>query len=102
LYLGGRPATNSYLGSVRRAWPTDGRRTPPGSLTDGFTIYRGGLLPDRFEGAVIYPNLRANAMRVSRLRPDDHVGEAALAQFAPAVPPFGDGDQARIPFTTLP
>jgi putative heme-binding domain-containing protein len=39
------------------------------ALTGGFTIYRGGLLPDRFEGAVIYPNLRANAMRVSRLRP---------------------------------
>jgi putative heme-binding domain-containing protein len=40
------------------------------ALTGGFTIYRGGLLPGRFEGAVIYPNLRANAMRVSRLRPD--------------------------------
>ncbi len=40
------------------------------ALTGGFTIYRGGLLPERFEGAVLYPNLRANAMRVSRLRPD--------------------------------
>jgi putative heme-binding domain-containing protein len=40
------------------------------ALTGGFIIYRGGLLPDRFHDAVIYPNLRVNAMRVSRLEPD--------------------------------
>jgi putative heme-binding domain-containing protein len=39
------------------------------SLTGGFVIYQGGLLPARFNDAVIYPNLRANAMRVSRLAP---------------------------------
>lgn len=39
------------------------------SLTGGFVIYQGGLLPERFDGAVIYPNLRANAVRVSRLEP---------------------------------
>jgi putative membrane-bound dehydrogenase-like protein len=40
------------------------------ALTGGFVLYRGGLLPERFRDAVIYPNLRANAMRVSRLEPD--------------------------------
>src|SRR5438067_2968787 len=40
------------------------------ALTGGFVIYQGGLLQSRFEGAVIYPNLRANGMRVSRLGPD--------------------------------
>jgi putative heme-binding domain-containing protein len=39
------------------------------ALTGGFVIYQGGLLPDRFKDAVIYPNLRVNAMRVSRLEP---------------------------------
>ena len=39
------------------------------ALTGGAVIYQGGLLPERFDGAVIYPNLRANAMRVSRLEP---------------------------------
>jgi putative heme-binding domain-containing protein len=39
------------------------------ALTGGFVIYQGGLFPDRFTDAVIYPNLRANAMRVSRLEP---------------------------------
>jgi glucose/arabinose dehydrogenase len=38
------------------------------ALTGGFSIYRGGIFPERFAGAVIYPNLRANALRVSRLR----------------------------------
>ncbi len=37
------------------------------ALTGGFVLYQGNLLPDRFKDAVIYPNLRANAMRVSRL-----------------------------------
>ncbi len=40
------------------------------ALTGGFVIYQGGLFPERFTDAVIYPNLRANAMRVSRLEPD--------------------------------
>jgi putative heme-binding domain-containing protein len=40
------------------------------SLTGGFVIYQGALFPDRFNGEVIYPNLRVNAMRVSRLEPD--------------------------------
>jgi putative membrane-bound dehydrogenase-like protein len=39
-------------------------------LTGGFVIYQGGLLPERFNDAVIYPNLRDNAMRVSRLKSD--------------------------------
>jgi putative heme-binding domain-containing protein len=39
------------------------------ALTGGFVIYRGGLLPKRFNDTVIYPNLRVNAMRVSRLEP---------------------------------
>jgi putative heme-binding domain-containing protein len=39
------------------------------ALTGGFTIYQGGIFPERFRDAVIYPNLRANAMRVSTLRP---------------------------------
>ena len=38
-------------------------------LTGGFVIYQGGLFPERFKDAVIYSNLRANAMRVSRLEP---------------------------------
>jgi putative heme-binding domain-containing protein len=37
------------------------------ALTGGFVIYQGGLFPERFADAVIYPNLRANAMRVSQL-----------------------------------
>ena len=40
------------------------------ALTGGFVIYEGGLFPDRFTHSVIYPNLRENAMRVSRLEPD--------------------------------
>ncbi len=32
-------------------------------------IYQGGLFPERFDGAAIYSNLRANAMRVARLEP---------------------------------
>jgi putative membrane-bound dehydrogenase-like protein len=40
------------------------------ALTGGFVIYQGGLFPERFNDAVIYPNLRANAMRVSRLVPE--------------------------------
>jgi putative heme-binding domain-containing protein len=39
------------------------------SLTGGFVIYQGGQFPERFRDAVIYPNLRVNAMRVSRLEP---------------------------------
>jgi putative heme-binding domain-containing protein len=39
------------------------------ALTGGFVLYQGGLFPDRFTDAVIYPNLRVNAMRVSRLGP---------------------------------
>jgi putative heme-binding domain-containing protein len=38
-------------------------------LTGGMVIYQGGLFPPRFDGAVIYSNLRANAVRVSRLEP---------------------------------
>jgi putative heme-binding domain-containing protein len=38
-------------------------------LTGGLAIYQGGLFPERFRDAVIYSNLRANAMRVSRLEP---------------------------------
>ncbi len=40
------------------------------ALTGGFVIYQGGLFPERFRDAVIYPNLRVNAMRVSRLEPE--------------------------------
>ncbi len=40
------------------------------ALTGGFVIYQGGLFPERFRDAVIYPNLRVNAMRVSRLQAD--------------------------------
>lgn len=40
------------------------------SLTGGFVIYQGGLFPERFKNAVIYSNLRVNAMRVSRLQPE--------------------------------
>lgn len=40
------------------------------ALTGGCVIYQGGLLPKRFDDACIYPNLRANAMRVSRLERD--------------------------------
>src|SRR3954453_21702358 len=39
------------------------------ALTGGFVIYQGGLFPERFNNTVIYPNLRVNAMRVSRLEP---------------------------------
>lgn len=39
------------------------------ALTGGCVIYQGGLLPERFNNACIYPNLRANAMRVARLVP---------------------------------
>ena len=39
------------------------------ALTGGAVIYQGGLLPERFDSAVIYPNLRANAMRVAQLKP---------------------------------
>lgn len=39
------------------------------ALTGGFVLYQGGLFPERYRDAVIYPNLRANAMRVSRLEP---------------------------------
>jgi putative heme-binding domain-containing protein len=40
------------------------------ALTGGFVLYQGGLFPERFRDAVIYPNLRVNAMRVSRLQPE--------------------------------
>lgn len=40
------------------------------ALTGGFVIAQGSLLPERFENTVIYPNLRANAVRVSRLEPE--------------------------------
>ncbi|MDR3636454.1 MAG: c-type cytochrome [Isosphaeraceae bacterium] len=40
------------------------------ALTGGFVLYQGGLFPERFNDAVIYPNLRVNAMRVSRLKPE--------------------------------
>jgi putative heme-binding domain-containing protein len=39
------------------------------ALTGGAVLYQGGLLPERFDGAAIYPNLRANAMRVAQLKP---------------------------------
>jgi putative heme-binding domain-containing protein len=39
------------------------------ALTGGFVLYQGGLFPERFNDAVIYPNLRVNAMRVSLLEP---------------------------------
>jgi putative heme-binding domain-containing protein len=39
------------------------------ALTGGCVIYQGGLLSERFHDACIYPNLRANAMRVARLVP---------------------------------
>jgi putative heme-binding domain-containing protein len=39
------------------------------SLIGGFVLYQGNLFPKRFQNAVIYPNLRANAMRVSALEP---------------------------------
>jgi len=39
------------------------------ALTGGNIQYQGGLLPERFHDAVIYPNLRVNAMRVARLKP---------------------------------
>jgi putative heme-binding domain-containing protein len=39
------------------------------ALTGGCVIYQGGLFPERFNDACIYPNLRANAMRVSKLVP---------------------------------
>lgn len=37
------------------------------ALTGGCIIYQAETLPERFRNAVIYPNLRANAMRVARL-----------------------------------
>jgi putative heme-binding domain-containing protein len=40
------------------------------ALTGGFVLYQGGLFPEHFRDAVIYPNLRVNAMRVSRLEAD--------------------------------
>ncbi|HVX11774.1 MAG TPA: PVC-type heme-binding CxxCH protein [Pirellulales bacterium] len=39
------------------------------ALTGGCVIYQGGLFPQRFNDTCIYPNLRANAMRVARLVP---------------------------------
>lgn len=39
------------------------------ALTGGCVIYQGGLLPARFNDACVYPNLRANAMRVATLKP---------------------------------
>jgi putative heme-binding domain-containing protein len=39
------------------------------ALTGGNVVYQGGLLPARFNDLCIYPNLRANAMRVARLEP---------------------------------
>jgi putative heme-binding domain-containing protein len=48
------------------------------ALTGGFVIYQGGLFPERFNNAVLYPNLRVNAMRVSRLEPD---GSTFTTQF---------------------
>lgn len=39
------------------------------ALTGGCVIYQGGLFPARFNDACIYPNLRANAMRVATLKP---------------------------------
>jgi putative membrane-bound dehydrogenase-like protein len=38
------------------------------ALTGGSVIYQGGLFPERFNDAVIYPNLRVNAMRVATLK----------------------------------
>ena len=39
------------------------------ALTGGCVIYQGGLFSQRFHDVCIYPNLRANAMRVSKLVP---------------------------------
>lgn len=39
------------------------------ALTGGCVIYQGGLFPARFSDTCIYPNLRANAMRVATLEP---------------------------------
>jgi putative heme-binding domain-containing protein len=39
------------------------------ALTGGMVIYQGGLFPERFRDVVIYSNLRANAVRVSKLEP---------------------------------
>ena len=39
------------------------------ALTGGSVIYQGGHFPARFNDACIYPNLRANAMRVATLKP---------------------------------
>src|SRR5665213_762282 len=39
------------------------------ALTGGCIIYQGGLLPERFHGSVIYPNLRVSSMRVAKLVP---------------------------------
>ncbi len=40
------------------------------ALTGGCVIYQGGLFPERLANRCIYPNLRANAMRVARLDRD--------------------------------
>ncbi|HVX59033.1 MAG TPA: PVC-type heme-binding CxxCH protein [Pirellulales bacterium] len=40
------------------------------ALTGGCVIYQGGLFPERLDNRCIYPNLRANAMRVARLDRD--------------------------------
>jgi putative heme-binding domain-containing protein len=39
------------------------------ALTGGCVIYQGAMLSERFRDECIYPNLRANAMRVARLVP---------------------------------
>ncbi len=39
-------------------------------LTGGFVIYQGGVFPERFNGACIYPNTRQNAVRSARLVAD--------------------------------
>ena len=38
------------------------------ALTGGCIIYQGGLLPQRVQESVIYPNLRVNAMRAAKLK----------------------------------
>jgi putative heme-binding domain-containing protein len=48
------------------------------ALTGGFVLYQGGLFPERFLDTAIYPNLRVNAMRVSRLVPE---GSTFTTQF---------------------
>jgi putative heme-binding domain-containing protein len=58
------PYSFGYLNPVRH------RGFLGSALTGGFVLYQGGLFPARFNDAVIYPNLRVNAMRVSRLEPE--------------------------------